>query len=1414
MNKQARINWLQNLLIIVVFVSLIHVAAALDPYFDPEPPKTFNLTEDVNFYYDLNATDDDNDLPLIYSHDALSWGFESFYMDNLTGIINFTPPNDDVGLNTFTLIVTDALEDQDSKFVYFNVSNVNDPPNITAYSPVNLDLGVYENDSPGYWFDYNVTDPDTLWGDVLNNTWIKNGENFTNNHSWLWEPGFCEPVGFNITLKVWDSSGETQTVNWTVSITNVNRPPTYNWSNPISNLTWPEDNDLLNNFSLDTHFYDADYIECNDSTDVNYTVVGNQNITINISNSTPYWVSFFPDTNWYGLELATFSLSDGEASASSNLIYLNVTNVGDQPIVDFIGNQTAFGYVPFILQVNATDNDQDTMWYFDNTTLFEINRSTGLVNFTPEYSDLGNYSIQINVTDGLYNTSMNFSLNIMNNTPPNIDPISDLWVEEGALFTLAVNATDIDGDNITFLTNFTKMAEPYWTDNTSQGRFQMRPNQSDVGNHTIIATAKDHWGAVNSTVFNLEVVDVNLAPIMDNITSPVVVKINKSFYMELNATDPDFNDLNFTHNVSLLDFPNFNMTIDGIMNFTANQSDEGNRSINFTVWDITPAPKSDSKIVEFVVTWNRPPIIYPIPLLNATEDILFSYTINATDPDYDSVNMSVNTTWFNISEGGLFEFTPNQSMLGYHNFSLNATDNDGGWTYTTFVINITGVNDAPYFDPALINYSIWDNIYEDQLAEIIINVTDEEGDNLTFSRLFTTGSNLFNIYNYTYNFTKSQALINFTPGQTDIGNYTVNITVSDQDKSTTETINFTVLPINDAPQIVTFYPYGTPVSNITVFAWHNYTSFPNTTNINATENSTVLFNHTSTDEDNASLLYFWYLDENIVSTQSYWSYAINFSADGNHNITLRVSDGILNSSMNWNLTVSNFNRRPSFGTIIDSTDSDFNQGVATNLDIFNDSIKLNFTNEYKIQGTYTSSVMNLDRDFGFNYSTISWNVVKNQTNEIYLRERTSSDSSDWGNWSDWTALGNNTEDTINAPNLRYIQYALNFSTNNTNTTPILRSVSVNYVIENKTWYESQDIGEGIWIDLDHFFNDPDGDPLNYSVIGESIVDVRIQNSTNYVGLYPQDSGLDYIQFIAEDHNGSNIASNTVTLTVLESQSPQVVVQSSGGGSSVVTKPIPEEVQVKFNLNMIVPEAVTIYKNGTVVTPIRLINNEDEALNDINLSAEVNNTDIEFEFTKDTFETIGPGEEAKTNLVMTAPDIIGSYEIVVHADVASPEYSDSAKIHLATIEKGQVNETQLNTRISFTRDFLLSNPECLELNELLNEAKAAINSSRLDEATQIIDETVRYCRYLIASKETMTQKPDVFHRFFYRIFGTTSNRRIILYSIAIVSVFTLLVLSLLLERHRVKRRLKKFQKKKEKLREKSLEEEKELEEHRY
>jgi hypothetical protein len=145
-------------------------------------------------------------------------------------------------------------------------------------------------------------------------------------------------------------------------------------------------------------------------------------------------------------------------------------------------------------------------------------------------------------------------------------------------------------------------------------------------------------------------------------------------------------------------------------------------------------------------------------------------------------------------------------------------------------------------------------------------------------------------------------------------------------------------------------------------------------------------------------------------------------------------------------------------------------------------------------------------------------------------------------------------------------------------------------------------------------------------------------------------------------------------------------------------------------------------------------------------------------------------------------------------VRDPEFKDSAKIIMTTLEQGELNKTQLNTKITFTRDLLLANPECLELNEMLTDAQREINKSNFKKANELIEETIRYCRYMLASKESMQEKPSLLQRIYDRIFGLTSKRQVLIYGSIIVGVFVLLTLSLLIERISTGRRVKIFRKK--------------------
>ena len=87
-------------------------------------------------------------------------------------------------------------------------------------------------------------------------------------------------------------------------------------------------------------------------------------------------------------------------SNSSTATNQSTTSENQAPVVQPIGYKIAFVGREFNLKVNATDPDGDPLTYSDNTNLFDIDPSTGLISFTPKESDVGLYKIKIAASDG------------------------------------------------------------------------------------------------------------------------------------------------------------------------------------------------------------------------------------------------------------------------------------------------------------------------------------------------------------------------------------------------------------------------------------------------------------------------------------------------------------------------------------------------------------------------------------------------------------------------------------------------------------------------------------------------------------------------------------------------------------------------------------------------------------------------------------------------------------------------------------------------------------------------------------------------------------------------------------------------------------------------------------------------------
>ena len=238
----------------------------------------------------------------------------------------------------------------------------------------------------------NSTDPDN---DAItyNYEWYKNGANQNINNNLLKAANTTKGEEWNCTVIPYD--GYENGTAGSDKVTVGNSAPVFNTSKPILNISWPEDtiNDTLN---LSHHFYDID----GDALTYYYTPISNINIQIN---HTTGIVIFTSDANFTGIRYLQFNATDGVLwSNYSNNVTLNITNVNDAPYFDpALINLTAYENVTFVYDINATDIDptSDVLNFTSNSTLFTINSSTGLIQFTPNSSHVGTYDINFTVCD-------------------------------------------------------------------------------------------------------------------------------------------------------------------------------------------------------------------------------------------------------------------------------------------------------------------------------------------------------------------------------------------------------------------------------------------------------------------------------------------------------------------------------------------------------------------------------------------------------------------------------------------------------------------------------------------------------------------------------------------------------------------------------------------------------------------------------------------------------------------------------------------------------------------------------------------------------------------------------------------------------------------------------------------------------
>ena len=247
-------------------------------------------------------------------------------------------------------------------------------------------------------------------------------------------------------------------------------------------------------------------------------------------------ITWTPQNEDVGVNFVSVYVNDGTYTVYQNFS-ITVANVNDVPVITSLPVLTATEKASYLYDANAADPDNDTLFYalMQNPPGMSINQQTGLINWTPNQSHIGQQGISIRVSDGLVGADQNFTIDVSNVN--DLPVITSLPVTEGTqdmAYAYDVEASDIDNDALAYSL---LESPPGMAINGTNGIISWLPDNGQVGTHNITVSVMDDNGST-SQEFALIIANVNDAPAI--ISSPItIIKSGQTYLYDVDAVDID-----------------------------------------------------------------------------------------------------------------------------------------------------------------------------------------------------------------------------------------------------------------------------------------------------------------------------------------------------------------------------------------------------------------------------------------------------------------------------------------------------------------------------------------------------------------------------------------------------------------------------------------------------------------------------------------------------------------------------------------------------------------------------------------------------------------------------------------------------------------------------------------------------------
>ncbi len=391
-----------------------------------------------------------------------------------------------------------------------------------------------------------------------------------------------------------------------------------------------------------------------------------------------------------------------------------------------------------------------------------------------------------------------------------------------------VLASDKDQDNLTFSSvGLPQGATVTPTAIYGQEIFQWTPTAADVGTKPVTIAVSDSGNGDPQRVlssqqqFNLVVRTSNAAPVLSAIANSSIDS-GKTLTLQLAATDADGDQLTY----SALNLPT-GVILDpkqGILTWTPTASQEG----TYTGIQLTASDGNQSSSQTFSVQVNHvnhSPVLTPLPVQTGKENSNIEFTIKANDVDrdgliYSAVNPLPTGATFD-EHIGLFSWKPNFEQAGEYDFKFAATDTSGAKDPSDVIVRVANVDRTPSI--YISNHAVAPG---QKLKFLVAGFDPDSNTTLTYTAdSLPVGATL----------DSATGQFTWTPGAGQLGDYSVNFTVSDGELTASTQALLKVAIAQDVPLVkLNLTPSFPAVPGQKVIVQTQATGLADITNISAT----------------------------------------------------------------------------------------------------------------------------------------------------------------------------------------------------------------------------------------------------------------------------------------------------------------------------------------------------------------------------------------------------------------------------------------------------------------------------------------------------------------------------------------------------------------------------------------------------